>query len=59
MFQTLTGSFIILVAMFGIIFIFAVCLAAWLTWIFLTDEEAAETTTVYEPSMVHPFRQAA
>ena len=59
MFQTLTGSLIILMCILGIIFVFALFVTAWLRWIFLTDEEAAETTTVYEPSTVYPLRKAA
>ena len=59
MFQTLTGSLIIILCMLGIIVVFALFTAALLRWLFLTDVEAAETTTVYEPTRVHPFRRAA
>ena len=59
MFQTLTGSLIILVSMLGIIFVFALLMTAWLRWIFLTEVEAAHTTTVYQPSTEYPFRNAA
>ena len=59
MFQTLTGSLIILLAILGMIFFLALLVTALLRWIFLTDVEAAETTNVYEPPTVHPFRKAA
>ena len=59
MFQTLAGSLIILLAILGITFVLAVLVTALLRWIFLTDVEAAETTNVYEPSTVYPFRKAA
>jgi len=59
MFQTLTGSLIILLAVLGIIFALALLVTALLRWIFLTDVEAAETTNVYEPPTVYPFRKAA
>ena len=58
-FQTLSGSLVILFAMLGIIFVLALLGTALLRWIFLTDVEAAETTTVSEPSSEHRFRQAA
>ena len=59
MFQTLAGSLIILLVMLGIIFVLALLLTALLRWIFLTDIEAAETTTVDEPPMAYPHRKAA
>ena len=59
MFQTLTGSLIILFTMLAIIFIFALFMTAVLSWIFLTDVELAETTTVPDPSTVYPIRKAA
>lgn len=59
MFQTLAGSLIILLGMLGIIFVLALLLTALLRWIFLTDIEAAETTTVHEPAMTYPHRKAA
>ena len=58
-FQTLSGSVVILFAMLGIIFVVALLATALLRWIFLTDVEAAETTTVSEPFTEHGFRQAA
>jgi hypothetical protein len=59
MFQTLTGSLIILVTMLGIIAVFALCMTGLLRWLFLTDVEMAETTSVYEPSTTYPSRRAA
>ena len=59
MFQTLTGSLIILLCILGIILVFALFVTASLRWIFLTDVEAAETTTVNEPSAEYRFRRAA
>ena len=59
MFQTLTGSLIILFAMLAIIFAFALFMTAVLRWIFLTDVELAETTTVREPTTVYSIRKAA
>lgn len=58
MFQTLTGSLIILFAMLAIIFAFALFMTAVLRWIFLTDVELAETTTVH-PTTVYSIRKAA
>ena len=58
MFQTLPGSLIILLCILAIIFAFAVLVTALLRWMFLTDEEAADTTTVYEPTG-YPYRKAA
>ena len=58
-FQTLSGSLVILFAMLGIIFVLALLATGLLRGIFLTDVEAAETTTVYEPASEHRFRQAA
>jgi hypothetical protein len=57
-FQSLGGSLIILLAMLSVIFVLALLGTALLRGIFLTDVEAAETTTVSEPSE-HRFRQAA
>jgi hypothetical protein len=59
MFNTVTGSLIILFSILTIIAVLALFLTALLSWIFLTDEEAAETTTVYQPSMDYPLRKAA
>ena len=59
MFDTLTGSLIIVIAMLGIISIFALCMTGLLRWLFLTDVEMAETTSVYEPSTAYPSRWAA
>lgn len=59
MFQTLTGSLIILFAILAIIFAFALFMTAVLRWIFLTDVELAETTTVHEPTTVYSIRKAA
>jgi hypothetical protein len=59
MFQTLTGSLIILFAMLAIIFAFALFMTAVLRWIFFTDVELAETTTVHEPTTVYSIRKAA
>lgn len=58
-FQTLSGSLVILLAVLGIIFVIALLGTALLRGIFLTDVEAAETTTVSETSSEHQFRQAA
>jgi hypothetical protein len=59
MFHTLTGSFIIFLCMFVIVFAFALFMTALLRWIFLTDEEASETTAFSEPSTAYPYRKAA
>ena len=59
MFNTVTGSLIILFSILTIIAVLALFLTALLRWMFLTDEEAAETTTVYQPSMDYPLRKAA
>jgi hypothetical protein len=59
MFQTLTGSLVILFAMVGIIVVFALFMTAVLRWLFLTDVERAGATTVYEPSTAYRFRKAA
>ena len=59
MFNTVTGSLIILFSILAIIAALALFLTALLRWMFLTDEEAAETTTVYEPSPDYPLRKAA
>jgi len=59
MFDTVLGSLIILFCVLAIIVACAIFLTALLRWMFLTDEEAAETTTVYEASTVYPLRKAA
>ena len=59
MFDTGLGSIILLSTMLGIIFVLALLATAWLRWVFLTDEEAAETTTVHEPSMAPSYRKGA
>ena len=59
MFNTVTGSLIILFSILAIIAALALFLTALLGWMFLTEEEAAETTTVYEPSPDYPLRKAA
>jgi len=59
MFDTLLGSLIILSCILAILVAFALFMTALLRWMFLTDEEAAETTTVYEPSTAYPLRKAA
>ena len=59
MFHTLTGSLIILLCMLAIIGVFAIFMATVLTWIFLTDTEAAGTSTVQAPSTTSPLRKAA
>jgi hypothetical protein len=59
MFQTLTGSFAVLMAMLGIIFAFALFMTAVLRWLFLSDGGMAEATSVYEPSTDYRFRKAA
>ena len=59
MFNTVTGSLIILFSILVIIGALALFLTALLSWMFLTEEEAAETTTVYEPSADYPLRKAA
>ena len=59
MFDTLLGSLILLFCILAIIVVCALFLTALLRWIFLTDEEAADTTTVYEPSTDYPLRKAA
>jgi len=58
MFQTLTGSLIILCAMIGIIFLFALFITAVLRRLFLSDVETAGTT-VDEPSTDYRYRKAA
>jgi hypothetical protein len=59
MFHTLTGSLIIFVCMFAIVFAFALFMTALLRWIFLTDEETLETAALREPPMAYPYRKAA
>jgi hypothetical protein len=59
MFDTATGSLILVLCILAIIVVCALFMTALLRWIFLTDEEAAETTTVYEPSTDYPLRKAA
>jgi hypothetical protein len=59
MFNTVTGSLIVLFSILAIIAALALFLTALLRWMFLTEEEAAETTTVYEPSPDYPLRKAA
>ena len=59
MFDTVLGSVILLMAMLVIMFAFALFVTAWLRWMFLTDEELAETATVHEPSTAYPLRKAA
>jgi hypothetical protein len=59
MFDTVLGSVILLTAMLGIIFVLALFLTGILRWIFLTDQEWAETTTVRQPSTVSQLRKAA
>ncbi len=59
MFDTVLGSVIILSTMLAIIFVLALVATAWLRWLFLTDEEAVETTTLHEPSMTYSYRKAA
>ena len=59
MFNTVIGSLIILFSILAIITALALFLTALLSWMFLTEEEAAETTTVYEPSADYPLRKAA
>jgi|GEM_PF-458326 hypothetical protein len=59
MFSTVTGSLIILFSILAIIAVLALFLTALLRWMFLTEEEAAETTTVYEPSTDYALRKAA
>ncbi|HTL61546.1 MAG TPA: hypothetical protein VL261_07865 [Nitrospira sp.] len=59
MFDTLTGSLIIVCGMLGIIAVFALCMTGLLRWLFLTDVEMAETTSVYDPATAYPSRRAA
>ena len=59
MFDTVTGSLIILSCILAIMVAFALFLTALLREMFLTEEEAAETTTVYEPSTDYPLGKAA
>jgi hypothetical protein len=59
MFQTLPGSLIILVAMLGLIAVFALCMTGVLRWLFLSDVEMAETTSVHDPATDYPSRRAA
>jgi hypothetical protein len=54
-----TGSLIILFSILAMIAVLALFLTALLRWMFLTEEEAAETTTVYEPSTDYALRKAA
>jgi type IV secretory pathway VirB2 component (pilin) len=58
MFQTLTGSLVVLFAVVGIIFVFALFMTGVLRWLFLTDADAG-TTTMYAPSAEYGFRKAA
>ncbi|HEY7129867.1 MAG TPA: hypothetical protein VH332_09360 [Nitrospira sp.] len=59
MFDTVLGSVLLLLTMAGIMFVIALFVTAFLRWVFLTDEELAETTTVGEPSTAHQYRKAA
>ena len=59
MFDTVPGSVILLLAMLGIIFVLALFVTAFMRWIFLTDEELAETTTVHDPLAADHFQKAA
>jgi hypothetical protein len=59
MFDTVLGSVILLLTMGGIMLVIALFVTAFLRWVFLTDEELAETTNVGEPSTAYQFRKAA
>jgi hypothetical protein len=59
MFDTVLGSVLLLLTMGGIMFVIALFVTAFLRWVFLTDEELAETTTVGEASTAYQYRKAA
>lgn len=59
MFQTLTGSLIILLAILGIIFILALFTTALLRWIFGTEDEAVPWSAMAAPAQSSSLRRAA
>ena len=59
MFDTLSGSLILVFAMLGIISFFALCMTGLLRWLFLSDVELADTTSVDESSTAYPLDRAA
>jgi hypothetical protein len=59
MFQTLTGSLLILLAVLGIIFIFALFMTALLRWIFGTEDDAVAWSAMAAPAQISSFQRAA
>ncbi|HEU4504929.1 MAG TPA: hypothetical protein VFR79_08865 [Nitrospira sp.] len=59
MFQTLTGSLIILLAILGIIFILALFMTALLRWIFGTADDAVAWSAMATPAQISSLRRAA
>jgi hypothetical protein len=59
MFQTLTGSLIILFAMVAIVFAFAVLITAVLRWIFGRDDETVAWSAMAAPARIASLRRAA
>ena len=59
MFQTLTGSLLILLGVLAIIFAFALVLTAWLRWMFREQDEAITWSTAAEPRRMPPLPRAA
>jgi len=59
MFQTLTGSLLILLAVLGIIFIFALFMTALLRWIFGTEDDAVAWSAMAEPARISSLQRAA
>jgi hypothetical protein len=59
MFQTLTGSLLILLVMLGIIFVFALFMTALLRWIFGTEDDAVAWSAIATPARVSSLQRAA
>jgi hypothetical protein len=59
MFQTLTGSLIILLCIVTIIFAFAFFMTALLRWIFGTQDEAVAWSAMAAPTRIATLRRAA
>ncbi len=59
MFQTLTGSLIILLAILGIIFTLALSMTALLRWIFGTEDDAVAWSAMAAPAQISSLRRAA
>lgn len=59
MFQTLTGSLIIFLAMLGIIFVFALFMTALLRWIFGKEGTVVAWSAKAAPARIASLRRAA